>query len=270
MKSRPWPILILGAIHILNPFYSFVFLAWLSQQDPGFMLSRLQSPWQFFEFWLLFPLAGVAIIAMRRWSYPIILFVWLYNFYTSYAAWSQNPETVTLPILIANYLLSITILGYFLIPNVRAVYYNPRLRWWEQKPRFYYELPCTVRLGEESFEGLVLDLAEGGLFITTNESLSLNQTISISFPVEQSQVTLGGEVVHRGQNEQKNGYGIRFLEIDSKQKEILFPFLRELEKSGIPQREARTITRQTFMNWLKNLFTTGKGVIPELPFRRND
>ncbi len=137
----------------------------------------------------------MAQVAMKPWSYPIILGVWLQNFYTSYVSWSHYPDMVTLPILIANYVVSLTIIGYFVVPTVRAVYYNPRLRWWEQKPRFVFELPCLVKVNEQNSDAMLLDLAEGGAYLTAKAKLKLNVSVqqttqAIAKPVSPGQLSM--------------------------------------------------------------------------------
>lgn len=262
MKSRPWPIVIFGLIHILNPFYSFLFLLLLSQDTPILLLSKFQTSWQIIEFWGLYPIAGFAIWSMKSWSYPIILIVWIYNFYASYQSWSVYPHLVTLPLLAANYIVSLLVLAYFFIPNVRSVYFNPRLRWWERVPRFYFEWPCEILINEKKVDGLILDLAEGGAFIASAQDLFLKQNISICFQSDFGPFNFKAEIVHLGPGQRK-GYGICFLDSTNEEVKRLRQFIESLEEKGIARRLVLG-KDQSLLNWVKTLFTTGRGIIPDI------
>ncbi len=262
MKSRPWPILLFGFLHVLNPFYSFFVLAWFSKDDPLIMFARFQTIGQILEFWCLFPIAGLAMIAMRSWSYPVIFAVWGYNFYTTFQAWSQNPESVPGWALVLNYVLSVGVITYFLVPNVKAVYYNPRLRWWDQKPRFFFEIPCEVEIGESRFQGVILDLSEGGVFLACERALELNDLITLHFEVAGKDLALSSEVVHKTQD-QRAGYGMRFAKVSGEQLSALRGFLEKLRSEGISHRD-EAAESHTFWKWMKHLFSTGRGIIPEI------
>jgi len=71
---------------------------------------------------------------------------------------------------------------YFLLPAVRAAYFNAKLRWWETKPRYLVNIPASFgRKGASSARGTMVNLSEGGAFLKTARKYKKSQKIHVQF-----------------------------------------------------------------------------------------
>src|SRR3989339_103143 len=112
MKQKPVLIIILAIFHFLQPFINIVYLKLTTHYD-FFMifqnLLELDGVKSLFDFWLLFPLGGLALLLVRKWSFFIFVFVQFYSiylhlFYEKYT-WpyvSEHPLSFSIILLIFN------------------------------------------------------------------------------------------------------------------------------------------------------------------------
>jgi len=262
VKCRPWAIIILGYLHILYPIISLLVIDIVLSGTPEFLFSEFYAGWRSVMFFTLIPLGGVAILAMKQWSYPFVLLAWGINFYTTVIDYGEAPSTRMIGLTALQNLLGLVVVMYFLIPNVKSVYYNPRVRWWEHKPRYFFNLPCKVSVGDAIHEARILDISHGGVFINAPLDVNLSSKIKVLLEDERENLEIEGTVVHRRKEADDAGYGIQFSRLDSKTKKWLRDRITTLEKDG-EIKLARMPNVRTFGQWLKSLLTTGRGLIPK-------
>ncbi len=270
MKARPWPIVTLGVIHILHPLLTFIFMGIALGDGFSQIFNQSSGAWDNIRFWFLFPLAGLAIIAMRPWSYVVLFAVWAESFVYNFKAWQAHPELLSIEILILNYLVSLFIIIYFLVPNVRAVYFNPRVRWWEQKPRFLFDIPCSVQADDKTYAGMILDLSVGGAFCALQKQYPLGTELMVKFEINQEPMRLKGKIVHERPEGEMFGYGVQFLDFDKKVQEKLQAFVKGLASQGVGTRPNPSELQKSFFQWAKTLVTSGKGLLPQVPNGMDD
>jgi hypothetical protein len=205
--------------------------------------------------------AAVAIFAMKRWSYPVLLAIYGWGFIDNIETWRHAPHALTLFTLVVVNGLNIAFASYFLLPAVRATYFDPKLRWWESKPRFKIDIIATVNDRQES----ICDISAGGVFVRNMQKLTLGSTILLRFGLNSLQFDGKGRVVHL--RNEGNGAGIQFIELNRSQKRQLTQAMRELEASGVPRQSPKVSLWEDFKSWSIGLVTTGKGWAPELPTR---
>ena len=153
MNRKPWPIVILGLMQIIVPIFGVLLSAYLYNMTPFRYLRvyfEIMPAVKIFEFLFLFPIAGIAILAMRRWSYPFFIIAMLWatysNIQTSVLDYQSNWGVVY---IIGITLVNFAVVTYFLLPSVRRFYFDERVRWWESKPRFKVEI-----MGVIEYDGL--------------------------------------------------------------------------------------------------------------------
>lgn len=268
MKNRPWPIVIIALFHIFAPFGNAVLhsvVKGIDMQTYFELLFSRSSGLDIFGELVLIPCAGVALLMFRKWSYPI--FVGAISWATFRTAWSwyNYPNAASPFIFVSVIVLDLLLVSYFLIPAVRAAYFNRNLRWWETKARFPFEIETNVTLKdqEKSEKGKVVNISEGGIFLLFKPSLESDQELKLSFQRGEEAFELDGKIV-RKMEKPASGYGVEFSHTRSTRAAIK-SLLKALQADGLKPRTPPDPTFLSFKIWLKRLTTTGKGLIPEIP-----
>ncbi len=216
---------------------------------------------QLADIFLLLPIAGIAIYSVKKWSYPVFISIIGWTIYSNYEVWRAHPDTMTLPVTLFTYGANLAIVSYFLIPAVRAAYFNPRLRWWENKPRYKVNLEGMIKgaFGETPAE--VVNLSEGGAFVSTSAELQPEDKVDLHFNVFDRVFGIEGRVVYRLGS--RNAYGVQFIltpEIYANLKRVT----QGLERMGVQRQPEKVLLYQSLREWAKTLVTTGKGLVPEI------
>jgi hypothetical protein len=217
MRTKPWPIVILAVCHFLAPLVNILIASELQSLTVSRYVDLLLKHETFLEnlaFFTFFPIAGFAIYSFRKWSYPVFLVVSGWSFYVNYESFSTSPGVYTLPMLIGFYLANFVLVGYFLLPEVKTVYFDPSVRWWESQPRYEITLDASLKsAGEEANPGRILNIARGGIFLQTPKSLKAGQRLIVAFEFGKLKLEVPGEVVHLDRVDATR-YGIRFVDLN--------------------------------------------------------
>ncbi|OFZ22296.1 MAG: hypothetical protein A2X94_02265 [Bdellovibrionales bacterium GWB1_55_8] len=227
-----------------------------------FALIRTSSTWGLIDFFALLPMAGVAIYLCKKWSYPIFLLVAGLTIYSNFNTWSQAPDRFPAWGLALTLFLDAVFVGYFLIPAVRTVYMDPRIRWWESKPRYLVNAPGSVKDADGEKNGTVADLSEGGIFFAAEETISPQEPVTVRFKSGDREIEVRGTVVYHRKNSgaAHGGYGVQFLHTRETACAVR-KMVRNLRRSGM---EARGTSdwREDLTTWFVTLAKTGKGLVP--------
>lgn len=180
----------------------------------------------------------------------------------SYVSWQSQP-TIELGIyLIAFYLINLLVVGYFILPQVRQVYFDPRLRWWETKPRFKAEFETAFTWVDQKGRGEIKNLSEGGLFIETDMKLNTMGRIEIDFKYKDENYALKGEIVYSKSSNGRYGYGVSLLTNES-ESDTVKRLIRAMSEQGLLITGRSPTNEDNFAYWVKRLVTQRKGWIPE-------
>lgn len=272
MRIRPWPLVILALLHIIAPVGNLSVSCFLSKTNPVDYVRSFNSVWDAAAFFLIFPAAGVAIYFMKKWSYPVFLLSLSWSFFLNYDTWVHYPQLFPLPLLILIYLVNIGVVGYFLIPAVREVYFNPRLRWWESKPRYRLGVNSHIYRADGSrFDCEVGNISEGGVFLATSQgALQADEDIRLEFGFHKLEFNLPAKVMHIGTVDGRMGCGVQFAALNPQQKRLVRNVVRALDLLGAERRPAREKKWLSFKEWFRELLQTGKGWIPNVPRATKD
>ncbi|MEW6055701.1 MAG: PilZ domain-containing protein, partial [Bdellovibrionota bacterium] len=162
------------------------------------------------------------------------------------------------------YVVNIVFVSYFLLGAVRAPYFNPRLRWWESKPRYLVQLKAVVSSSTLNQKCTILDISEGGAFIKTAMPLLLGDVVRLDISFLDRTLSVVGHVVHCGRSEVK-GYGVQFLNGGHAAKKAIRKLIETFAVIGLETRPRRPDWVRDFFGWAMRLLTTGQGFLPELP-----
>ena len=266
MRQRPWPILILAFFHLLAPLFNLLFCSWIFKLTPAHyfeLLIKNQPTWVVAEFFLLLPIGGIAIYLVKKWSYPVFFGIFLINLFQNYQAIRTSPGQFGWSVVILAYVLNLAIVSYFLIPAVRTAYFNPRLRWWETKPRFLLNVLGEFKVGEKTHPCTVLNISEGGAFLCSDVAMKPGTEIQIIFRLLTREIHLRGATVYRKLGDTA-GYGVQFLHTPETLDQMT-RVIRAFKLMGLARRPEVGRPWDEFKLWAKTLITTGKGWKPELP-----
>ncbi|MDH4129545.1 MAG: PilZ domain-containing protein [Spirochaetota bacterium] len=239
MHKKPILIDILAIIYILAPVFSLLYFSYT-------IYGNLPSPISTYfnslgsiagptidkiAFIACFPIAGIAIYMVRKWSYPVFFLVTAWALYGNYVTWHNNPQGLSLSLLIVATVANFVGVAYVLIPEVRKLYLDPSLRWWESEPRYKVSLENKNDKGEKN--GDITNISIGGIFIipSDNSSLQIGNSYPINFSFGDYKISLSGKVVHHNPNYLK-GYGIQFIDLNHEQKSNLKKLTKEFKRQG--------------------------------------
>lgn len=262
MKQRPWPIILLAFLHFIAPFGNLFF---------NYYYSKLNL-WDFLEAFfyiknlkinfiiLIAPFfAGLAIYACKKWSYITYLFLMFLMLLFSTYSWVVTPDPISIWIYLTIVFLNIIVVTYFLIPAVRIIYFDPKLRWWEAKPRYILDTYAACRFNDESTRGQIKNISEGGLFIKMDSTIADATPVQIEFQYQGMDLTLSGHIIIH-EKIKELGVAVKFNSTPDTLKKLISLLKEEgkLINARLPGPE------DSFKFWLRKLFYSGKGIVPDI------
>jgi hypothetical protein len=208
MEKKPWPILVLAMIHFMEPIAKIFFYSWLWNQSPTIFFEPWTLDTAYFRalFFFGFPIAGFAIYMVKNWSLPVFMGVQAVTLIGHIQNFSRSPESFPVYLVAGVTALNCLVVCYFLVPAVRAAYLDPRLRWWEAKPRYRVNWDFKCDLNGKSYKGHILNISEGGMFLSfqSPQEFELYKMADFEFSYENFHFKLSGQLVHHTPVESDN------------------------------------------------------------------
>ncbi len=222
IKKRPLGYTILSILFLIEPIIKIVHLKIVT----GFSISVLINTilgWknmiQVVEYFLLFPLAGVALFKIRRFSYVLLIMIQVYGLLKifsfepySWPYFTKEPILLILGFVVVN----LFVLLYLLHPQNRKPFFDATIRWWESKTRYMVDFPCQCHsvttegeVGKESFDLKVLNISQSGAFIKGDQYKKGDQ-VQLSFQLLDKLYSLNGTVMSVHPFKDSMGMGIQF------------------------------------------------------------
>lgn len=265
MRHKPWPVIILALLHIFAPLGNIIFNSFISNMSiVNYMGTFFNSGnWTRALVVILVPiLGGVLIYLCRKWSYLLYIVLMASPLVYNYLSWRLQPTAEFSFYLTLFSILNLLAVGYFLLPQVRQIYFDPRLRWWETKPRFKTEFEAQLTWGDKNAKGEIKNISEGGLFINTDLKVDANGLVQINFEHEKKSYSFKGEVVYSSPSDAKQGYGIKLTRGEN-DLNSLNELIKSLNMSGAIITSRVPTMEDSFSYWLKRLISQRKGLVPE-------
>lgn len=261
MKRRPWPLIILALLHVFAPVGN-LFMNSFRHNIPMAQLWNLwwaYLPKMVVSTYVFVPIvAGVLIYICKRWSFYAYLACLALIFAVSLYGFSTDVNLLNFIYLVAVLVVDFFLVAYFMVPAVRQVYMDPRLRWWESAHRYRADLEAEVA-GQGI--GQIVNISEGGLFYKTAVQLQDDAAVEIKFTYNNSNYLVSGIVVHHRMMGD-HGYGIQFQHTHESLK-LIKKLIRELDEDGRMLTDRLPGEEDSFMAWLRGVFTSGKGLVPK-------
>ena len=269
MRSRPGIIILLALCQIFSPIISFVTGAALSRITVFQYVNLFyhKNPVDFiFGFFGIPIILSFSIFSVKKWSIPVCIVATLWNMANSSAFWQHYDNWYTGTVLFIFNALNLGFIFYFLIPAVREIYIDKKLRWWESKPRYAIQKIGLIKTESETHSCKIDEISSEGTFINLEIPLQIGQSVSVEFELKEIKYNYSGKVVH--QNIQNTStYGLRFLHLNHKKKVQTKKLMKYLETSDIPRKPERVNAMIEFKNWFSTFIKTGEGIFP-LPQER--
>lgn len=269
MERKPWPLIVLALLHFFEPQVKLLFYSWLWHLPVGTLLQSLsaqQNSWRTFLFLFSFPIAGIAIFVVKNWSLPVFFAIQIITLCQHLYDAAFSPTHLPIAYAVLFIFLNLVVTTYFLLPAVRVAYLDPRVRWWESKPRYQVRWPAYLTQDTRAFEATISNISEGGFFceLPQRTPLETTQEVVASFSFQERRFEVRGEFRHSHFAEQKSFYGVEFVGLPTSLLRSLKSCLRELDRLGTPRKPARENPFKSFRRWFVRLVTTGKGLLPEI------
>lgn len=263
MKRKPWAIIILAVLHLLAPLGNLI----INAHRTGATVAQHWNYWLqvvplllFLSYTLLPILAGVFIFVCKKWSYWAYLGCLFLIFLSSLYGFSTNANLINFLFLMGLLLIDFLAVAYFVVPAVRNVYLDPKLRWWEAAPRYSFENAVEINGSHET--GQIKNISEGGLFAMSLTDLKEGDQAKLVWTFEGTVYQVEGKIVYKTARARSEGFGIQFTHNAESQKQLkmLCSKLREQGKI-VPDRLPGP--EDSFMHWLKKLLVKHEGLFPK-------
>lgn len=239
MRNKPLIFTVLSILFLIEPLIKVLYLKASTNFEFAVIFANLQSRNTFkeiLEFWLIFPLAGILILRLRKWTYFSFMAVLTYIVFKilSYEryTWPYNSDS---PFLY-NYVVALTamvVFVYFLSPTVRIPFFDRRVRWWETKARYNVNLPCWIQSGGDEITSNILNLSLTGAFVVESEGIKLGDTFLMKFNYEGEEMVVNAKAVHKHKAQGQDGYGLQFSLRGFEQNMAMRSIMKGLKKASV-------------------------------------
>lgn len=216
MKNKPIIFTILSLLCLIEPAIKVLYFKAITHFDFLVIWANLKSRNTFmevFDFWLVFPIAGLLLLKIRKWTYFAFMSVLGYIVYniTTYEryTWPYNSDSPFLYNYIIAF-LAMSVFLYFLSPGVREPFFDRRVRWWEPKSRYDVQIYCKLQSSHVTFPSEILNISRTGAFIKDSKYLNIGEKLIMEFNFLGENISVPVEVIHRNHYKQENGFGLKF------------------------------------------------------------
>ncbi len=239
MKARSKSLYALSAVQFFVPVAISAISAWIFEMSTSEYASAVfkqASGLESFGYFAVMPLAGLAILAKRGWSFPLFLGLSVWNIVTMQTISLDLPEILSLPLMLLAYGLNAGAVGYFLLPLVKEeetdVHAGPGSQY-KTKPRFVVNMPAVIETSNGSSECEIEDISEGGALLRSHQKFEKNENVFLSFKYKDLKLAFEARVAHG-----VKGLGLQFHLTPEMQK-TMKTLIMMLENAGIQPREGR-------------------------------
>jgi hypothetical protein len=216
MKNKPFIFTIISLLCLVEPVIKILYFKAITHFDFVVIMSNLMARDSFrdvFDFWLVYPLAGMLLWRIRKVTYFAFMSLLIYIVYNILTyekyTWPFNSDSP----FIYHYIvvvMSIMVFITFLFPKVREPFFDRRVRWWESKTRYQVNIACHLKNEHLVFPSEILNISGTGAFLKDSAYFNYGDKLNLEFDFLGTQITLPVEVINRHTVKGQNGYGVKF------------------------------------------------------------
>lgn len=216
MKNKPIIFSVLSLLCLIEPVIKVLYFKAATDFDFMVIIANVMARNTFREvmdFWLVFPLAGLLIMKLRKATYFTFMGVLLYIIhniitYEKYT-WPYNSEEPFIYNKIVAF-VAMAVFVYFLSPKARQPFFDRRVRWWEPKTRYTVNMNCKLDNGHLVFPSSIMNISQTGAFIAYSPYIKVGDKLQIEFNFLSNVITLPIEIMNEHDILGQKGFGIRF------------------------------------------------------------
>lgn len=237
MKNKPLLFTVLSILCFIEPVIKVLYFKAITKFDFLVIFANLQSRNTFMEvvdFWLIFPIAGLLIMKLRKWTYIAfmsILFYINYNIFTyEKYTWPYNSDTP----FMYNYVVAVAcmlIFAYFLSPKAREPFFEKRARLWEVKTRYNVQIQCKLQGTNLTFPSTIMNISQTGVFVHDSKYMNVGDMLMIEFNFLGQTISLPVQVMNKHKSGGVMGFGLQFKYSSFRQSVMMSKIMKVLKKS---------------------------------------
>ena len=216
MRKKPFIFTLISILCLVEPLIKVLYFRAITHFDFVLIIKNLSARESFLEvidFWLVFPIAGLLIMKLRKFNYYAFMGVLAYIIYSIITyeeyTWPYNSDSP----FFYNYALtvcSLMVFMYFLLPGTRKPFFDSRVRWWEPMKRYNVLLPCFLIRGDLTFTGRILNISKSGVFIEDSVHVKVGDTLKMNLNVFGQNLDVTLEVMNKHTIKGQAGFGAKF------------------------------------------------------------
>jgi len=235
-STKPRSFYFLASILFLEPIFKILYMKFSTGFDFEIVFRTILSISGFvtnFEFWFMFPLAGIALVTEKSWSFLVFIGVQAYclfaHFYYVEFTWpyvSDSPHVSSSFLMIIN----TAIILYFMVPEHRRPFWNKSQKLWRNTSRYTTELPTYFTSGGEKLYTSITNISKTGAYFTSNENIPVGEKTQLQFILNGKVHEVNATIKRTHTTEQKSeyGYGVEFDSLTPPVKEVITEFVEGL------------------------------------------
>lgn len=274
MQRRPWPLVFLALLQILGPIGSIAISAYVNKV--GFFemagaIWKYSRPWDLVEFYALPIAQGTLIFYAKRFGYYAVLVLAAFSIYLNIQEWRVASDVISVPVLLGVTGTNVALIAYLLLPSVRAVFMNPRLRWWETPPRYVVSMKAQVSKEDGHAKPATIgDLSVGGAGITVESELfQQGDSLLLTFEHDSTTILMRALAVY-GRADPNGGhrYGLEWQRGAAEDERRTMRLLDELEEKRTPVMRVPPKWKEDLAAWWGRARKSPGAWVPEVPKKK--
>ena len=238
MKQRPFVIKLLAWLYFLSPI--FILLELFSLYGIGlnrlFLLPYVVT-WHTFAMMIITPIVGYGIWSEKKWGYYLLIVHSVIILANNIVLYADRLTAAPLWLIVVFNVLLLGVIITFVRKEVYAPYFNPKIRWWEQAKRYYYNgmkvIVKQLNTDNIMFEAKSFDLSETGLFVVAGKNVSVGEKFSFELMLKNNTLLYAdGEVMWTNVKKKAEipaGFGCRFVKADNLLRKRIRHHLKDIE-----------------------------------------
>lgn len=240
MRKKPFIFTLISILCLIEPLIKIFYFRALTHFDYWVIIKNLSARESFFEvidFWLVFPIAGLLILKLRKFNYFAFMGILSYIIYSIVTyeeyTWPYNSDSP----FFYNYALtvcSLMVFIYFLLPGTRKPFFDARVRWWEPMQRYSVHLPCFLSHGELTFSAHILNISKSGVFIDDSPHVKVGDRLRMNLSALGVTLDLELEVMNKHLLKNQMGFGAKFRINGIAQDLKLRSLIRKIKRAQAP------------------------------------
>jgi hypothetical protein len=227
---------------------------------PAHLCVRMLLSPQYYLLSFVSAVAGFGLWEAKRWAWYVFLLANVFALYfTAVVALEYGESNHKLLAFLVYFGLTIGVIAR-VGREVRVPYFLPKIRWWENNPRYKLVVPVEiVRTHGERLAGEILDLSMTGCFVKLRTELPTDERVSLEFEIFSHRIHGSGLVVWKTQSTvtHPKGIGIKFEPFERHDRRLMRAIQQRLRKIAAFYRSSRyLISQEDFLKRYEELQTT--------------